>query len=117
MCGSAIFARCEVERRPDCPACGRTSFEYLEGERIAWTTVLCGRNSVQIVPPDEREIALLDLQRRLAAVGSVSSYNGFLLSVQVQDREIVLFPTGRAIIRGTTDEAEARTLYARYIGI
>ena len=58
---------------------------------------------------------LPDLERRLASVGVVS-YNGFLLSLLVQDREIVLFPTGRAIIRGTTDEAEARTIYARYIG-
>jgi hypothetical protein len=48
-------------------------------------------------------------------VGPVE-YNGYLLTLQVQEREIVIFPTGRAIIRGTTDEAEARTLYARYIG-
>lgn len=109
------FREVEVERRPDCPACGARQFEYLNGQRIAWTTVLCGRNSVQIVPPEENEIALPDLQQRLASVGAVS-YNGYLLSLQVEDREIVLFPTGRAIIRGTTDEAEARTLYARYIG-
>jgi len=109
------FHEVEVERRPDCPACGARQFDYLNGERVAWTTVLCGRNSVQIVPPTEDEIALPDLQRRLASVGNVS-YNGYLLSLQVEGREIVLFPTGRAIIRGTTDEAEARTLYAKYIG-
>jgi len=109
------FHDVKVERRPDCPACGARQFDYLNGERVAWTTVLCGRNSVQIIPPDENEIALPDLQRRLASVGTVS-YNGYLLSLQVEDREIVLFPTGRAVIRGTTDEAEARTLYARYIG-
>lgn len=110
------FRELEVERRPNCPACVAHQFDYLEGERTAWTTVLCGRNSVQIVPPEEHDIDLLGLQRRLATIGVVS-YNGFLLSLQVQDREIVLFPTGRAIIRGTTDEAEARTLYARYVGI
>jgi molybdopterin/thiamine biosynthesis adenylyltransferase len=109
------FREVEVERRRDCPACVAHQFEYLNGDRIAWTTVLCGRNSVQIVPPEEHEIDLPELQRRLASVGVVS-YNGFLLSLLVQDREIVLFPTGRAIIRGTTDEAEARTIYARYIG-
>jgi len=109
------FHDVKVERRPDCPACGARQFDYLNGERVAWTIVLCGRNSVQIIPPDENEIALPDLQRRLASVGTVS-YNGYLLSLQVEDREIVLFPTGRAVIRGTTDEAEARTLYARYIG-
>jgi len=48
-------------------------------------------------------------------VGPVD-YNSYLMTLQVQEREIVIFPTGRAIIKGTTDEAEARTLYARYVG-
>jgi adenylyltransferase/sulfurtransferase len=109
------FDRMPLERRPDCPACVQRNFEYLAGARTAWTTVLCGRNAVQIVPPDERGISLEDLAGRLANVGRVT-YNGFLLSLEVDGRELVIFPTGRAIIKGTTDEAEARTLYARYIG-
>jgi adenylyltransferase/sulfurtransferase len=32
------------------------------------------------------------------------------------DTEIVLFPDGRAIIKGTADEGVARALYSRYIG-
>jgi len=104
-----------ITRRPDCPACGAGNYEYLGGQRTAWTTVLCGRNAVQIVPPAEQAIALEELQQRLSRVGRVS-YNGFLLSLEVEGREVVVFPNGRAIIRGTTDEAEARTLYARYIG-
>jgi hypothetical protein len=32
------------------------------------------------------------------------------------DYEITLFPDGRAIIKGTTDTAVARSLYARYVG-
>ena len=84
--------------------------------RTSWTTVLCGRNAVQIVPPTEREISLESLRQRLARIGPVS-YNGFLLSFKVEDQELVLFPTGRAIIRGTTDEAAARSLYARYVGM
>jgi adenylyltransferase/sulfurtransferase len=110
------LVRADISRREDCPACAGGRLEYLEGERVSWTTVLCGRNSVQIVPPEEVEIQLEDLQRRLSAAGSVT-YNGFLLSVQADGHEIVVFPTGRAIIRGTTDEIEARSLYARYVGV
>jgi adenylyltransferase/sulfurtransferase len=29
---------------------------------------------------------------------------------------MVVFPDGRALVRGTTDESLARTLYARYVG-
>jgi len=30
--------------------------------------------------------------------------------------ELTIFPDGRAIIRGTSDPAVARSLYSRYIG-
>jgi len=109
------FRELTIERRPDCPACGADEYEYLSGSRTSWTTVLCGRDAVQIVPPTEQELPLEDLAQRLARIGKVL-YNGFLLSFQIGDRELVVFPTGRAIIRGTTDEAEARTIYARYVG-
>ena len=104
-----------LERRPDCPTCGLGQYEYLSGARTSWTTVLCGRNAVQVVPPTEQEIPLEELRERLSRVGH-AVYNGFLLSFSVGEVELVLFPTGRAIIRGTTDEAQARSLYARYVG-
>jgi len=55
------------------------------------------------------------LKERWAHLGKVS-YNGFRLSLALGERELILFPTGRAIIRGTKDEAEARSLYARFVG-
>ncbi|MFO7917789.1 MAG: ThiF family adenylyltransferase [Anaerolineae bacterium] len=104
-----------VERREDCPACAQGEYAYLSGARTSWATALCGRDAVQIVPPTEQEISLEGLRQRLSRIGSVS-YNGFLLSFETDDRELVIFPTGRAIIRGTTDETEARSLYTRYVG-
>ena len=57
-CGSAISARWRSSDVPIVrPVCAH-QFEYLNGDRVAWTTVLCGRNSVQIVPPEEHEIDL-----------------------------------------------------------
>jgi adenylyltransferase/sulfurtransferase len=110
------FKELHVERRPDCRACGKGDYEYLGGSHTSWTTVLCGRNAVQIVPPKEYQIPLKELQERLARVGH-TSFNGFLLAFEAEGRELTLFPTGRAIIRGTTDEAEARTFYSRYVGL
>jgi molybdopterin-synthase adenylyltransferase len=113
----------EVERRPDCPTCGRGQFDFLSGERTSWTTVLCGRDAVQIMPPgehgDQIAIDLERLRQRLSVAGE-TLYNGFLLSFRVDEHgdqiELVLFPDGRAIIKGTTNEAQARGLYARYVG-
>ncbi len=109
------FETFHLERLPDCPACGAGSFDFLNGTNFSWTTVLCGRNAVQIVPPAEKRIVLEELEKRLKPLGEVT-FNGFLLSLKAEGHEIVLFPNGRAIIRGTTDEAEARSIYARYIG-
>jgi molybdopterin-synthase adenylyltransferase len=110
------FLELTVLPRPECRACGKGEYEYLGGSSISYTTVLCGRNAVQIVPPQERQIPLKELQERLARVGN-TSFNGFLLIFEAEGCELTLFPTGRAIIRGTTDEAEARTFYAKYIGL
>ena len=42
--------------------------------------------------------------------------NKYLLRLAVDDYLITLFPDGRAIVGGTDDIAEAKTVYARYIG-
>ena len=55
---------------------------------------------------------------RLRAAGDVQQ-NRFLLRFTdaATDRELTVFPDGRAIISGTTDGDEARRLYATYIGV
>jgi len=40
-----------------------------------------------------------------------------LLRAQINEYEMTVFPDGRAIIKGTADEALAATLYARYVGM
>ena len=51
-----------------------------------------------------------------AATGRVQ-VNPYLLRAQIDAFEFTVFPDGRAIIKGTGDEAVAATLYAKYIGI
>ncbi len=105
----------EVLPRPDCPAhAGR--YDYLSGARLSWTTVLCGRDAVQITPTETQTLSLDALEDRLKRIGPVTN-NGFLLSVPIQGLEMLVFADGRAIIKGTTDMARARALYARYIGL
>lgn len=109
------FETLGINKRDDCPACGKNEFDFLNEESYSFTTTLCGRNAVQISPPVDREINLEKLSGRLKTAGEVS-YNGYLLNLRVDNFEIVLFPNGRAIIHGTDDEAVARTIFARYIG-
>lgn len=99
--------------RPDCEVCQHRNFKYLEGKTHAQIT-LCGRNSVQIHEA-ERSLDFADISRKLLPHGRVQ-HNDFVLKFWREPYELTLFPNGRAIIKGTTDTAVARSLYARFIG-
>jgi molybdopterin-synthase adenylyltransferase len=111
---SGSWQRVAVHRDPACPACGHARFDYLSARETAWVTTLCGRNAIQIMPAREAAIDLDRLAAQLAPLGAVAT--GLLLQVNAEDCEMLVFPDGRVIIRGTTDPALARSLYARYIG-
>lgn len=99
----------------DCPCCVRKEFSYLGGSFGSRSARLCGRNAVQVRPPQPQAIDLENLAHRLAPVCRVR-LGPELLRFFPPGFEITLFPDGRAIVRGTEDPAEARSLYARYIG-
>jgi molybdopterin/thiamine biosynthesis adenylyltransferase len=99
--------------RPDCRACGRRDFVHLAGEGRPHVT-LCGRNSVQI-HERSRPMDFAAMSERLKPHGTVR-HNEFVLKFWHEPYEMTLFPDGRAIIKGTSDTAVARSLYARYIG-
>ena len=99
--------------RPNCRACAERDFVHLAGEGRPHIT-LCGRNSVQI-HERQRPIDFGEMDRRLHPHGVVR-HNDFVLKFWHEPYEMTLFPDGRAIIKGTTDTAVARSLYARYVG-
>ena len=99
--------------RPGCRACGLRDFVHLAGEGRPHIT-LCGRNSVQI-HERYRPLDFAEMSQRLSPHGAVK-HNDFVLKFWRDPYEVTLFPDGRAIIKGTTDTAVARSLYARYIG-
>jgi molybdopterin/thiamine biosynthesis adenylyltransferase len=99
--------------RAGCRACGERDFVHLAGEGRPRIT-LCGRNSVQI-HERQRPIDFGEMDRRLQPHGIVR-HNDFVLKFWHDPYEMTLFPDGRAIIKGTTDTAVARSLYARYVG-
>lgn len=108
------FQSIGANRNPDCRACVRHEFIYLDGEAQAHMT-LCGRDSVQIHERN-RKLDLADLSQRLNGPSRDVRHNEFLLRFRIPPYELTVFTDGRAIIKGTKDPAVARSLYARYIG-
>jgi molybdopterin/thiamine biosynthesis adenylyltransferase len=112
---SRKFQSVRVARNPECRACARREFRYLEGEAQPHLT-MCGRDSVQI-HERRRELDLAALGKRIAPTVAEVRENGFLLRFRVPPYEMTVFADGRAIIKGTRDTSVARSLYARYIGV
>ena len=103
-------------KRAECPCCGKREYPFLAGRQQSSLTRLCGRNAVQISPGRPVAIDFEALAGRLASVGQ-AVYNEYILRISVPPYEIALFPDGRSIIKGTEDFAEARSVYARLIGL
>jgi hypothetical protein len=111
---SGHFQSVRVERGGDCRCCMRHDFSYLDGQAQPHIT-MCGRDSVQI-HEHNRALDLGTLQKRLLPIVAGVRHNDFLLRFRVAPYEMTVFSDGRAIVKGTTDAAVARSLYARYIG-
>ncbi len=104
------------EGDPRCPACAGRHYEYLEGAGACTSVKICGRSAIQVSPGFSGALPLAEMASRLSALGRVAC-NEYLLRFQTDRLQIMLFADGRAIIKGARDEAEARSLYARYVGL
>jgi molybdopterin-synthase adenylyltransferase len=73
----------------ECPACHGGERLWLEGRESAGSTVLCGRNAVQVAPSQKTTLSLKELAGRLASSGTVTS-NPFLVRVKLFDGDLEL---------------------------
>jgi adenylyltransferase/sulfurtransferase len=99
-----------------CPVCDDRQFAFLEQKKGTRLTSLCGQNAVQISPPVLTSVYFRDLASRLRPHGEVS-YNDYMLKFTIKPYEFTVFHDGRTIIKGTTDESEAKILFSKYIGV
>ncbi|HEY0784865.1 MAG TPA: ThiF family adenylyltransferase [Acidobacteriaceae bacterium] len=99
--------------RTGCRTCQLRDFQHLRGESRPHIT-LCGRNSVQI-HEHARPVEFASLAARLAPLGEVR-YNGLTLRFRRGPHTLTVLADGRALIQGTADVMQARSLYARFLG-
>ena len=105
----------ELRDQVDCPTCKQLKFEWLNGAMGSHTAILCGRNAVQLSFAERKEISLVELEQKLTGLGKITR-NEYLMRLEVEQFVITAFRDGRAIVNGTEDIAQAKTVYAKYIG-
>ncbi|MBE6182885.1 ThiF family adenylyltransferase [Heyndrickxia ginsengihumi] len=99
-----------------CPSCGSDrTYPYLQQENIAKTTVLCGRDTVQIRPGKRWRPDFKQLSDRFKTLPGKTMTNDFLLAYEDGNIRFVLFQDGRALIHGTKNVIEAKNIYHRYL--
>lgn len=100
-----------------CLSCGdHPTYPYLDVENMTKSTVLCGRDTVQIRPPKQEGLNLAILSEQLTALGYEVKANPYLLSVEYEGTRMVIFGDGRALVHGTKDLNQAKSLYQRLLG-
>src|SRR3989338_2586038 len=112
------FTVSKMKQNPQCRVCKQRQFSRLEDKQKR-ATVLCGRNSVQILPEKAVDVKALEEKIKKTDSGSgieLLNSNMFLLRFRKKPYTFNLFNNGRCIIQGTNDESKAKSLYSRYIG-
>lgn len=105
-------------KNPDCPCCGRRQFEFLDHPADTGLS-LCGRNAVQVRPGPGITLDLPSVAAKLSAAGKVETSVWLVRCKLIEPTgiELTVFPDGRAIVMGTRDLMQAKSIYARFIGI
>ncbi|HMP78532.1 MAG TPA: ThiF family adenylyltransferase [Pirellulaceae bacterium] len=102
--------KCDV-----CTTCVTRQFPWLNGQLGSESTILCGRNAVQISPDRNQIVDFEMLSGKLTGLGEIQQ-TPYFLRVRSGTLEMTLFPDGRAIVSGTDQIAIAKSLFARLVG-
>ena len=112
---SSQFDRIDLSgTEPSCDAC--VSGVFVTREHGAGEAFLCGRDAVQIRPPEKgMALDIDDFAVTWRALGDVT-LSEHVVRLREANSEMLLFRDGRALIKGTADLGRARAIYARLIG-
>ncbi|ASI98563.1 ThiF family adenylyltransferase [Thermococcus celer] len=110
---SMDFEKIRIPRREDCPACVRKELTFLE-KRIKVERMCDG--SIQVTPPERMSIDLDEFAERLEKLGIEYLKTSQFIQFEDDYAEILVFKTGRMVIRGVEDGKEAKNFFARYLG-
>jgi sulfur carrier protein ThiS adenylyltransferase len=111
------FSSVDVQglKKIDCPSCGKKrQYPFLQYGNQLKSAVLCGRDAVQIRSHVLESLDLKKVGAQLENVMERVEVNPYLLACRTGKHRIVLFRDGRALIHGTNDIKEAKSLYHRY---
>lgn len=104
-------------RNDRCETCGDApSYPSLIQTEGTGYAVLCGRDTVQIIPEKGRTLTIKDGETVALRMGSVYKKTPFFIQFYADGYRCVLFGNGRLLIHGLRDIQEGRKLYHQLFG-
>lgn len=104
-------------RNEHCETCGAEptypSLNRAEGTNYA---VLCGRETVQVIPDSSRTLTLNDGEQVAKRLSTDYKMTPFFVEFYAEGYRCVLFQNGRLLIHGLRDMKEGRKLYHQFFG-
>lgn len=115
---SLSFEKISYKKNPKCPVCAKKEFPLLSRKEPQTSIVsLCGRGAFQITPAKPASISLPELAKKLSHLPSfrVKSFASEVLSAEFEGHPIILFKSGRAIVKGVKSPGEAKGILGRIL--
>ncbi len=105
----------KLARSLSCPTCSHGDYPFLDGQLRTSTTVLCGKNAVQIDSPGMQQESLAAIASKLDSLGAVTQ-NAYFVRLSLPKHTLTIFRGGRTVVQGTTSEADAKSIVAQTLG-
>lgn len=103
-------------KNSNCPVCNQHQYLYLHRQdRPLASSMLCGRNSVQVTAFELASISLDQLQSYYSGHYEMRRNTYLLKLIYNENITIVFFPNGRAIVQGTEQIQLAEAIIAKIV--
>lgn len=107
----------EKMKRSDCPSCGgERTYPALQRSTQTKFASFCGRDSVQIIPANERTLTLDDGENVAKKQRLPLKRTPYFVQIEYKGCRVMMFANGRLLLHGIQDVNEAKSLYHQLFG-
>lgn len=104
-------------KNESCPTCSeKPTYPALLKQEGTNYAVLCGRDTIQVVPDSNRNITIADGEKMAKRLKLSYRVTDFFIEFHVEKYRCILFQNGRLLIHGLKDITKGRKLYHQLFG-
>lgn len=104
-------------KRDTCETCGTTrTYPALEVSNETNFAVLCGRDTVQVIPEKGRLITLVEAEEMAQKLQYPYKKTPYFIEIRLEQYRCVIFKNGRLLIHGLKDINQGRKIYQHFFG-